>query len=71
MLGALARSGVEISHLAEEYDLQPRQVELAILYDKLHPKKGRPTTSSNLDGYADIGNNDRHDIEELGEYTEP
>lgn len=68
MLGEMNRRGASISDLAREYDLPKRQVELALLYDRLHPHRGRPSTNSKDVGFAGLGEIERSEIEELGEY---
>lgn len=66
-LAEMMRDGASCGELASEYDLTPRQVELAILFDQLHPRRGRPLMAAN-DRWSDIGGVRRVDVEELGEY---
>ena len=68
MLGEMVRNGASISELAKEYDLTKRQIDLALLYDKLHPQRGRPSLTPREMGFGNLGDNERLEIEELGEY---
>lgn len=71
LLGELARQGTCVEEISVEYDLSQRQVDLALLYDKLHPRRGRPMVNLKNDGFSDLGENRREEVEELGEYREP
>jgi len=42
VLGEIVRNGVAPEDIARAYDLSMHQVELVFLYDRLHPRRGRP-----------------------------
>lgn len=64
----MLRAGTSKAELAEEYNLTPTQIELSLLYDKLYPRRGRPSRNQRYHGLTDLGSNDRADFEELGEF---
>lgn len=68
MLSEMTRNGVESSEIEAEYDLSAKQVELALLYDKLHPRRGRPQIRGGDANSAEQSVDWREDIEALGEY---
>jgi uncharacterized protein (DUF433 family) len=41
-IAQLAAQGVSKGEFRREYDLSSRQVDMAILYARLHPRRGRP-----------------------------
>ncbi len=41
----LHRQGVTDAEFSEEYELTPEQIEIAVLYDRLHPKLARPAST--------------------------
>ena len=46
VLGEVLRNGVAPADIARAYDLSMQQVELVFLYDRLHPRRGRPARSA-------------------------
>lgn len=67
VLAEIHRSGTSIEELSRQYNLTTRQICLAILYDQLHPKLGRPSADKDL-RMSDLGDFDRDEVEELGEF---
>jgi uncharacterized protein (DUF433 family) len=43
MIAGLVARGAGMSELERDYDLKPEQVEACVLFDRLSPKRGRPT----------------------------
>ena len=43
LVAGLVRQGATTRELARDYELMPEQVEAAVLFDRLHPKRGRRT----------------------------
>jgi uncharacterized protein (DUF433 family) len=66
-LGEMVRNGAIPSDLAEEYELSDRLVELALLYDKLHPRRGRPARGFG-NNFNDMWEHMKTEVEDLGEY---
>jgi uncharacterized protein (DUF433 family) len=44
LVAGLVRQGATPRELARDYELTPEQIEAAVLFDQLHPKRGRPVT---------------------------
>lgn len=70
-LGDMARRGATKDDLGKAYDLSLRQVDLALLYDQLYPRRGRPTQNPIDDSLSDLGENIRAEVDVLGEYPNP
>ena len=70
-LQEIVRNGGARKELAVEYGLSVRQIEMAILYAELHPRRGRPAGRRGTDGLVSLGDAERIDIESLGEFPRP
>lgn len=42
LIATLVRQGASMDELADDYDLTPEQVEAAVTFDKVTPRRGRP-----------------------------
>lgn len=67
VIGEMIRRGVTEMEIAEAYDLSCSQIESAVLYDQLHPRRGRPARDIEAN-MSDLGESSRIEIEELGEF---
>jgi uncharacterized protein (DUF433 family) len=47
-IAELRRQGVTDAEFREEYELAAEQIESAVLYDRLHPRLGRPAAGARL-----------------------
>jgi uncharacterized protein (DUF433 family) len=57
VLKEIARNGVASEDIARTYDLSMHQVKLVLLYDTLHPRRGRPPGVAATTSYSDqVGN---------------
>lgn len=45
LIAGLVRQGATTEELARDYELGPGQIEAAVLFDRLHPKRGRPVVA--------------------------
>jgi uncharacterized protein (DUF433 family) len=68
MLQELVVNGAARREIAIEYELTPRQVDLALLYAELHPRRGRPARTGLDDDLPDFVDVARVDVEDLGEF---
>ena len=48
LIADLARQGAGAEELADEYDLTPEQIDAAITFDRVTPKRGRPSRAPRL-----------------------
>jgi uncharacterized protein (DUF433 family) len=67
-LEKMIRNGASKKELTAEYALSMRQIDLAVLYVELHPRKGRPTREETMTGFNNFGDVARADVESLGEF---
>ena len=45
LIAGLVRQGATTAELARDYEIGPEQVEAAVLFDRLHAKRGRPAVA--------------------------
>ena len=68
VLGEIVRSGVAPKDIARAYHLSLHHVELVLLYDKLHLRRGRPSrvSATSLDDMRETVKTESHDVPVCG-----
>jgi len=52
LIADLMRQGASVDELVNEYELTPEQVEAAVVFDRVTPKRGRPRRVARLSGHG-------------------